>query len=229
MPARPISISFAARAALAFVKQVLGSMAALYPHGKIGQEGRAPFSEIFVADIDQTRRNACVERLRRAGAPVQELNGSAIEAAKETITSLDQYGLHFAFLDPYNLGELDFSIIQTLSQLKRIDMLIHVSVMDLQRNLQRNIASAGGAFDRFAPGWRDVVGLDTSQSEIRRLMFEYWRDQIAKLGATAATDVKLITGDRNQRLYWLLLATKHQLARKFWSVAANVHKQGELF
>jgi three-Cys-motif partner protein len=84
---------------------------------------------------DPTRRTACVERLRRAGAPVRELNGSAIEAARETITSIDQYGLHFAFLDPYNLGELDFSIIQTLLQLKRIDMLIHVSVMDLQRNL----------------------------------------------------------------------------------------------
>lgn len=90
---------------------------------KISQEGRAPFSEILVADIDQTRRKACVERLRRAGAPVRELNGSAIEAAKETIASVDEYGLHFAFLDPYNLGELDFSIIQTLLQLKRIDML----------------------------------------------------------------------------------------------------------
>lgn len=196
---------------------------------KIGQEGGAPFSEILVADIDQTRREACVERLRRAGAPIRELNGSAIEAAKATISSIGQYGLHFAFLDPYNLGELDFTIIQTLLQLKRIDMLIHVSVMDLQRNLERNVASVGGAFDRFAPGWRSVVGLNASQSEIRRLVFEYWRDQIAKRGAKTAPDVKLITGEKNQRLYWLLLAAKHQLARKFWTVASNVHKQGELF
>jgi three-Cys-motif partner protein len=196
---------------------------------KIGQEGRAPFSEILVADIDQTRREACVERLRRAGAPVRELNGSAIEAAKEAITGVNQYGLHFAFLDPYNLGELEFLIIQTLLQLKRIDMLIHVSAMDLQRNLERNVASIGGAFDRFAPGWRDVVALNASQSEVRRLVFEYWRDQIASLGARTAPDVKLITAEKNQRLYWLLLATKHQLARKFWAVAANVHKQGELF
>jgi hypothetical protein len=47
------------------------------------------------------------------------------------------------------------------------------------RNLERNVASVGGAFDRFAPGWRAAVGLDASQSEIRRLVFEYWRDQIA--------------------------------------------------
>jgi three-Cys-motif partner protein len=196
---------------------------------KIAQGGRAPFSEILVADIDQTRRTSCVERLRRAGAPVRELSGSALAAAKETITSVDQYGLHFAFLDPYNLGELDFSIIETLLQLKRIDLLIHFSVMDLQRNLERNIASVGGVFDRFAPGWRDVVGLDASLSEIRRLVFEYWRGQIAKLGARTAPDVQLITGEKNQRLYWLLLATKHQLARKFWAVAANYQTQGELF
>ena len=119
---------------------------------KIGQEGGSPFSEILVADIDQERRRACVQRLRRAGAPVRELSGSAIEAAKETMTTVNRYGLHFAFLDPYSLGELDFSIIQTLSQLKRIDMLIHLSVMDLQRNLERNVASLGGPLTHLPPG-----------------------------------------------------------------------------
>src|SRR5260370_37067675 len=44
---------------------------------------------------------------------------------------------------------------------------------------------------------------------------------VPKLGHVAVS--------RQQRLYLLILATKHQLARKFWSVAANVHKQGELF
>jgi three-Cys-motif partner protein len=195
---------------------------------KIGQEGNAGFSEILVSDIDESRRQACVERLRRLGAPVRELSGSAAEAAKEVARSVNRYGLHFAFLDPYNLGELDFSIIQALSQLKRIDMLIHVSAMDLQRNLERNIAAPGGAFDTFAPGWRGTVNLNSSQVEIRRQVFEYWRDQVAQLGTGTANDVRLITGEKNQRLYWLLLATKHELARKFWSVAANADRQGKL-
>jgi three-Cys-motif partner protein len=133
-----------------------------------------------------------------------------------------------AFLDPYNLGDLDFSLIQTLSQLKRIDMLIHVSVMDLQRNLKRNIVSLAGPLDTFAPGWRDVVDVNRSQPELRRVIFEYWRDQVAQLGTRTAKDVRLITGEKNQRLYWLLLAAKHELARKFWGVAANVGRQGKL-
>jgi three-Cys-motif partner protein len=229
MPAPPISILFCGTGRARIRETGAWIDGSAVSAWKIGQEGRAPFSEILVADIDQTRRRACVERLRRAGAPVRELDGSARAAAKETITSVDRYGLHFAFLDPYNLGELAFPVIQTLLELKRIDLLIHVSVMDLQRNLERNIASVGGAFDRFAPGWRDVVGLDASLSEILRLVFEYWRGQIAQLGAGTAPDVQLITGEKNQRLYWLLLATKHELAQKFWAVAANYCPQGELF
>ncbi len=196
---------------------------------KIGQEGNAGFSEILVSDIDERRREACVERLRRLAAPVRGLRGSAVAAAKEVSQTVNPYGLHFAFLDPYNLGELDFDINEALSQLRRIDMLIHVSVMDLQRNLERNIAAPGGAFDTFAPGWRGSVNVNSSQVEIRRQVFEYWRDRVAQLGADPANDVRLITGEKNQQLYWLLLAAKHALARKFWSVAANVEKQRSLF
>jgi hypothetical protein len=56
--------------------------------------------------------------------------------------------------------------------------------------------SLEGAFDRFAPGWGDVVGLQASLSEIRGLVFEYWRGEIARLGARTAPDVQLITGEK---------------------------------
>jgi three-Cys-motif partner protein len=148
----------------------------------IGHTGNAAFSQILISDIDPIRRSACAERLRRLGAPVKVLDGPAIQSSTEALSVVHPLGLHFAFLDPFNLGELDFSIIKTLSQLKRIDILIHVSAMDLQRNLKRNIASVGGAFDAFAPGWRDAVNINRPQSEVRRLVFEYWRDQVAGLG-----------------------------------------------
>jgi three-Cys-motif partner protein len=195
---------------------------------KIGQTANVGFSQILVSDIDETRRSACAERLRRLGAPVRELGGPAIQASKEVISVVHPLGLHFAFLDPYNLGELDLSIIKTLSQLKRIDILIHIRAMDLQRNLERNAGSSGGAFDIFAPRWREMVDINRSQAAIRRKVLEYWRDQVAQLGTGTANDVRLITGENDQRLYWLLLATKHELARTFWGIAANVEKQGKL-
>lgn len=180
--------------------------------------------------VSRTRdRPACAKRLKQLGAPVKELAGSAVVSAKTVAAAVNQYGLHAAFLDPYNLGELDFSIINALSQLKRIDMLIHVSAMDLQRNLERNLAATNGPFDVFAPGWRDAVNTNTSQTEVRRLVVEYWRAQVAKLGVWPSIEMKLITGEKNQRLYWLLLAAKHDLAHSFWEVAANAQGQGKLF
>jgi hypothetical protein len=65
--------------------------------------------------------------------------GPASDTAGEIVKILDPHGLHFAFLDPFNLGDLAFTALEQLANLNRMDMLIHVSVQDLQRNLRRNI------------------------------------------------------------------------------------------
>ena len=196
---------------------------------KISQAGGTAFSEIFVADIDDVSRAATAERLKRLGAPVRELPGSAVDSAGSAVQKVNPHGLHFAFIDPFSLGALDFQIIQSLASLKRIDMLIHVSKMDHQRNLSINITSAESAFDTFVPGWRDKIDLNHSPREIRRLVVEYWRDQVAALGIWPSTEMKLIKGGRNQHLYWLLLAAKHSLPHKFWKEASDTDPQGQLF
>ena len=196
---------------------------------KISQAGGTAFSEIFVADIDDVSRAATAERLKRLGAPVRELPGSAVDAAGAAVLKVNPHGLHFAFIDPFSLGALDFQIIQSLASLKRIDILIHVSKMDHQRNLSINITSVESAFDTFVPGWRDKIDLNHSPREIRRLVVEYWRDQVAALGIWPSTEMKLIKGGRNQHLYWLLLAAKHSLPHKFWKEASDTDPQGQLF
>jgi three-Cys-motif partner protein len=100
----------------------------------IGAAGGAPFSEMFVADVDPACCEAAATRLERVGAPVRELVGAAVSAARSFVDYVNPAGLHVAFLDPFDLGSLDFEIIKILSRLQRIDMLIHVSAMDLQRN-----------------------------------------------------------------------------------------------
>ncbi len=107
-------------------------------------------------------------------------------------------------------------------------MLIHLSKMDLQRNLGINLASEESAFDSFAPGWRENINPTRSQQEIRRLVVEYWRNLVSCLGIWPSTEMKLITGKGNQHLYWLLLAAKNDLAHKFWEVTVDTG-QGKLF
>lgn len=196
---------------------------------KISQEGGAAFSEMFVADIDDASRAATTERLKRLGAPVQELQGSAVDAAAAAAQKVNPHGLHFAFIDPFSLGALDFRILQSLASLKRIDMLIHVSKMDHQRNLGINIKSEESALDNFVPGWRDEVDLNHSQPEIRRQIVEYWQELVKATGKRPSTDWELIKGGKGQHLYWLLLVAEHDLAHKFWKAAADTDPQGKLF
>jgi three-Cys-motif partner protein len=196
---------------------------------KTSVAGGAPFSAIYVADLDEQSLDACVARLQGLGAPVVAFRGDAISTAQHMAQSANPYGLHFAFLDPYSLGALDFQVIQQLSTLNRIDILIHLSVMDLQRNLLANIEDDAVAFDRFAPGWRENVDLAGSQAMVRQRVIEYWRHQVTSLGVWPSTKQRLIEGSKHQPLYYLLLAAGHQLAHRFWAVASNPEKQGDLF
>lgn len=67
------------------------------------KERGSPFTAMYIADRDEVRRDHCATRLRKLGAPVFEIRGSALEAATELLTMLPAQGLHFAFLDPYSL------------------------------------------------------------------------------------------------------------------------------
>ena len=193
---------------------------------KKSREGNAPFSQVFIGDLDVQRRQAAATRLRNLGAPVVEVDGAAVDAVKSVTAQLNAYGLNFAFLDPFDLAALNFDIIVALSSLTRIDMLVHISQMDLQRNVVTYATTENSPFDTFAPGWRDKVSTLQGQQELRLQIFQFWRDKVAGLGVWPSTDMKLLTGAKNQPLYWLLLAAKHELAHKFWATASNVEGQG---
>jgi three-Cys-motif partner protein len=193
---------------------------------KKSREGGAPFTNIFVGDLDAQRREAATTRLRHLGAPVIEIDGAAAQAARQVVSQLNAYGLHFAFLDPFDLAALNFDIIVALSTLKRIDMLVHISQMDLQRNVVSYATTDNSPFDTFAPGWREKVSIAQGQQELRQQIFQYWRDKVAGLGVWPSTDMRLLTGSNNQPLYWLLMAAKHSLPHKFWATASNIEGQG---
>jgi len=192
-------------------------------------EGGKPFTRMIVADADQERLDAMVTRLERLGAPVVSRCGPASETAFFALQRTPAHGLNFAYLDPYNLESLNFKIFETLSRVKRLDVLVHLSKMDLQRNLDSNIAATESAFDAFAPGWRAVINVEQAQGGIRTEIVEHWRDLVAKTGIKASEDVRLLKGSRGQHLYWLLLLASHELAHKFWKTASNPEKQQSLF
>jgi three-Cys-motif partner protein len=192
------------------------------------RESGVPFSELHIADISPVSCDAAEKRLRTLGASPTVYVGAATETAQKIVKRLNPYGLHFVFLDPYKLEPLAFSIIETFAQLKYVDLLIHISVLDLQRNLQRYANVVGGPLDLFAPGWRAEVSLTQSKSRARASYIAYWASKVEALGFQPAR-YELVSGTtKKQRLYWLILVSRHKIATEFWDKIRNVSGQGEL-
>jgi three-Cys-motif partner protein len=191
---------------------------------KAAQASGVPFTEMHLNDFDPVKVAAVEKRLRALGGNAVCYSAPADIAVDTIVAAVKPSGLHFAFLDPYNLEALSFDIISTLSKLQRVDMLIHVSVQDLQRNLDE-YSKPGGVLDRFAPRWRNHVDPKQAIKPFRAALMKYWMGEIRKLGTKPAKGVELIVGSKGQRLYWLVFVSKHSLGQKLWEAIRDPMRQ----
>jgi len=194
---------------------------------KIAASGGIPFTEIHVADVNSDFSNSATSRIKALGGNVFGYTGSAEVTAKTIVSQLNPHGLHFAFVDPYNLEGLTFDTIEQLSRLKRMDLLLHLSVFDLQRNLERYSASDHSPLDAVAPGWKSSVDLRQSGPGVRTAYVAYWSSKMKELGFTHR-GVELVTGSQNQRLYWLVFLSRSELANDLWDKIRHISGQKSL-
>lgn len=181
---------------------------------------KAPFSRVFVADLDEENVEASRVRLQAIGARVEAEVGPAAETVRRIVPKLNPHGLHFAFLDPFDLKSLPFEIIETLARVQRIDLLIHVSTATLRRNIGRWLdRSDQTSLDVFAPGWRDVIDPSGKREiEIRGLYLRYWCDLVGRLGLKISHETFAhIRGPKNAPLYVLAFAARNPKAVEFWN------------
>lgn len=203
-------------------------MAAHLSLGRASTECNVPFTSVHINDRDSVLLNAAHTRLTTLGAPVIKHGGEAHKVVRSVVEQLDPYALHFSLVDPFNLM-LPFSIIQELATLKRMDLLIHVSAMDLQRNWGTYARTPESPLDEFAPGWRQQVDPAQSEESARLSYIRYWIDLLQQIGFDADLRFELITGSKSQPLYWLVLVAKHEIAMRFWKKAAQQGKTQEMF
>ncbi|HTT85657.1 MAG TPA: three-Cys-motif partner protein TcmP [Rhizomicrobium sp.] len=189
-------------------------------------ECKVPFTGVFVGDSEQANVDATSSRLSAHSIGNRGYHGAAEETVKQVARKLDSYALHFAFLDPFNLDDIPFVVIEELSKFQRMDILIHVSVQDLQRNLRRYIDKADGPLDRVAPGWRNVVDPRERDDVVRTRFLNHWLDLIRRLDMAPSQGIELVSGTAGQRLYWLVFVSRHDLAGEFWDKIRNVTPQG---
>jgi three-Cys-motif partner protein len=192
---------------------------------KRAQESPGRFTSVNISDADDGLLAAADKRMKALNAPVRSFAGPASDAMPKIVQSLDPYGLHLAFLDPHNLGTLSFDLFEQLAKLKRVDVIAHVSLSDLQRNADRYTDEAYDQFDKFAPGWRGTVNTDVNQGALRAAIIQYWCEQVLKLNFAQAPHCELIRGDHGQRLYLLVLLARDALAHKLWSKITSAAKE----
>ncbi|MCD9008005.1 three-Cys-motif partner protein TcmP [Luteimonas sp. XNQY3] len=187
-----------------------------------------PFGSIHFGDLDADNMQACESRLARENlGPRHSYTGPAVETAAKVVAGLSKSGLHFAFLDPYNIKSMPFEVIQTLASKPRMDLLIHLSSMDLTRNIKQYMRS--GTLENFAPGWRSHVDPHARNNLALIGLVNYWCGLIRGLGyEDVSTGLELVSGNRRQPLYWLALASRNPLGTRFWGEVSNVTPQNRL-
>lgn len=197
---------------------------------KCARDDGVPFSSIHIADVSESDCQAAAQRLSAEGATAQVEVGPAEETVSRILNGLNPYGLHFAFLDPYSLQQLPFVVFEKLARLRRIDLLIHVSAQDLQRNLDSYVSPGDDRLERFAPGWRSSVNPNQSQPALRASILSYWADMMTTIGLPPARRSELVLGtEKNQRLHWLVFASRNEFAKKLWDKIRVTSGQSDLF
>lgn len=187
------------------------------------QHNGVPFTKVIIGDIDPSAVQACQRRLEKLGASVVAFCEPAHIAAPLALQHLPENGLHLALLDPFNIGHLPFSVIETLAKRSRLDMIIHYSLMDVARNLELNYIRNVPAFNAFAPGWKDVIDVRSlTKADARRKFGEHWQTLIRSCGYSIADIRPVMTrpGTQNQ-LYQMLLLQRHPLAAHLWNQIAR--------
>jgi three-Cys-motif partner protein len=134
----------------------------------------------------------------------------------------NQKVLGFCFLDPFQLQNLHFSTIKTLSQ-RFMDFLVLIpSSMDANRNEQNYIQPRNKTLGNFVgnPDWRTRWNKEKASGK----SFEHF--VVEEFGRSMQTldyidpglkeAIMIRSDDRNLPLYRLALYSKHKLGSKFW-------------
>jgi three-Cys-motif partner protein len=184
---------------------------------------KVPFTKILIGDIKEDRARACEARLKALGAPVEVFVGPAAETVKEMRECVPHSStLSLAYLDPYNLKFLYFSIIEDLSKIKKIDFAVHFSTMNMIRNVDMELDPNRARFDETAPGWRDkFLVIDHSKKKLQQEFFGYWMELVKKCDFQFSKEMPFIRNDSQHSIYRMVFFSRSAFPNGIWDDIAK--------
>jgi three-Cys-motif partner protein len=210
------------------VEHVGGALAAVQAAAAPSTGKAAPYTRAILADMVDINVTACADRLKEALAlTATTFVGEAVSTASEVVRALPAKGLHLAFLDPYAIDQLPFSVIEQFARAPHVDLIIHFASGDMARNLSR--PEIYERFDDAAPGWRSILERTSGKGLRRRRFFEHWKGLFAPLKYHVSEKAFPVKNTRGREIYRLVLASKHELGSNIWKTLNEYSPQANLF
>ncbi len=130
--------------------------------------------------------------------------------------------LTFAFIDPTGIGHAPFSLIETLHQKTRCDLLINVQHgMGIKMNIHQYKPDADeqSALTKFLgnDSWKKLPRHNAG--DFFRGVLDLYKQQLDRLGFSFTGREALISNQQGTGLYLLLYASKHPRGQEFWEKA----------
>jgi three-Cys-motif partner protein len=187
------------------------------------------YDKYIFCEQDKNYAEALETRCRRdfLNRNVKIITGNANASLENIIAAIPQPGrsqkvLGFCFLDPFQLQNLQFSTIETLSQ-RFMDFLVLIpSSMDANRNEHNYIQPRNKTLDKFFgnPDWRTRWDKEKTfgKSFEHFVVEEFGRSMqtLDYIDPGLKEAIMIRSDDRNLPLYRLALYSKHKLGSKFW-------------
>ena len=140
-----------------------------------------------------------------------------MDTVPKMVAAIPQGALCFAYLDPYNLELLTFELLSTLARLKKVDLAINFSTMDLARNAELEFDSDRRRFDGTAPGWQEVPAIaQSSKANMPVEFFKYWCTLVQSLGFEYSREMPLVRNDQGRPIYRMVFFARHDLPKRIW-------------
>jgi three-Cys-motif partner protein len=180
----------------------------------------------LIGDLDSARAQACEQRLTAIGATARSFPGPGAETIKAMVSGVPARSLCMAYVDPYNLERLSFAIFQELASLRKVDLAVNFSTMDLQRNVEFEFDPERARFDDVAPGWRKHPPiLVASKRNVKLTFFNYWCDLVKGLGFQHSQQMPLVRNNQGHGIYRMIFISRHSFPKCIWDDVARDHRR----
>jgi len=203
-------------------KEVAGS-----PLAVIGHE----FTKFIFTEVNVAAAEGLAVRLESCdnAAPAEIWCGDCSEAIQQI--RIPAGSLTFAFIDPTGIGQSPFSLIETLHQKTRCDLLINIQHgMGIKMNIHQYKPDAGerSALTKFLgnDSWKELTR--HNPRDFFRGVLDLYKTQLDNLGFNFVGRQVLISAQKNTPLYFLLFASKHERGKEFWEKCLQGVLQPEL-